>query len=139
MGIFEQADTDGSGKLDIGEFEQMLESKQVQAHFQTLGLHISDAWGMFRILDQDSSLTVNRNEFITGCVRLKINASKLDVEMVMAELTKMSGIWHKAIHRMQRQLDDVSDHILEMQDAKARSIGGLSEALAGVMKREDTL
>lgn len=83
--IFEAADTDKSGSLTQSEFELHLKSEKVRAHLDFMGIQINEAIGLFRILDVDNSNSVEIDEFLFGCMRLKGGASSIDLATLMYE------------------------------------------------------
>merc|ERR1712039_942976 len=97
---------------------------KVQAQLHTLGLHVSDAWGLFRVLDSDHTLAVDQKEFVQGCVRLKENASKLEIEILLAELGKMEKHWNKSMRILNVKMEEVSASMEKISMRNANK-GGL--------------
>merc|ERR1712232_1524800 len=62
--IFLEADTDRSGYMSWEEFKHLIEDKRVQAYFATLEIDVTQARGLFRLLDTDESDSVSYDEFI---------------------------------------------------------------------------
>lgn len=83
--LFLQIDESGDGNVTYKELEDHLDSDQVCAYFEELGLDPTDAWDLFKLLDKDGSTLINRHEFIEGCLRLKGNAKVIDVEKLQYE------------------------------------------------------
>merc|ERR1712060_810812 len=69
--IFEAADTDSTGMISQGEFENMLENEQLLAFFEHLEVDLAEATGLFDVLDDDLSGAISVKEFVDGCIRLK--------------------------------------------------------------------
>lgn len=62
--------------------ERHISDDKVQAYFESLGLDISDAWGLFKLLDVDESHQVELEEFVEGCLRLRGEAKAMDVAKI---------------------------------------------------------
>lgn len=88
--FFRDADIDRSGTLSWDEFKQYLGDPKVKAWFQTLELDVSQAHNLFELLDTDGSDQVTVDEFLKGCLRLKGQATTVDLNMVLMTCRKMS-------------------------------------------------
>ena len=66
-------------------FEEKLKSPAVQQYFQTLGLDVWDAWSFFKLLDQDAGGSVEVEEFLMGCLRLRGHATAIDVVKILQD------------------------------------------------------
>ena len=69
--VFKECDKDDSAHMDQEELEDLLNDQRVKAYFKTIGLHVTEARGLFRLLDLDNSNKAIKSEFIMGCARLK--------------------------------------------------------------------
>lgn len=96
--LFEEMDLDDTGTLSIEEFEKHLDDDRVVAYFNTLKLDVSDARTLFLLLDHDGSGSIDLDEFVSGCHRLKGESRSLDVAIVRYELA-----W------LRKQMQHVSD------------------------------
>merc|ERR1711870_43656 len=98
--FFHEADTDKSGMLSWEEFSEHLQDDKVKAYFQALELDVSQARGLFKLLDIDGNNQVGLNEFLDGCMRLKGQAKSIDVNMLLYEnrrlMRKIGEILDKA-------------------------------------------
>lgn len=56
-------------------------------YFQTLGLDVWDAWTFFKLLDKDNGGAVEVEEFLMGCLRLRGQASAMDVGRIINDQT----------------------------------------------------
>ena len=56
-------------------------------YFQTLGLDVWDAWSFFKLLDKDSGGAVEVEEFLMGCLRLRGQATAMDVGKIINDQT----------------------------------------------------
>merc|ERR1719330_2301087 len=81
--FFRAADTDNDGHLTWEEFEEHLTKPEVQAYFRSMDLNVTQAGRLFDLLDVDLSNKVTVNEFLEGCIRLKGQASSIDMNMLL--------------------------------------------------------
>eukprot|EP00434_Breviolum_minutum_P037942 symbB.v1.2.033645.t1/scaffold4209.1/size43054/6 len=91
--LFWQMDDDESGTLTAEEMQQLVKDPKMAAYFTALGFEPHDCVRLFTLLDTDSSGSVDIEEFLDGCLRLKGFARSIDVHFIMV-----------LIHRMQKQL-----------------------------------
>jgi len=83
--LFDEIDTDNTGEISEAALEELLASKRTQAYFQAVGVHVTKARGLFRLLDTDMSGTVSLEEFAIGCLRLRGDAKTVDLVTLMYE------------------------------------------------------
>jgi len=81
-------DADNSGNISRDELEKLLMSKETHAHLVLLGLDISEARGLFQLLDIDDDHEVSIDELVHGLIRLKGGAKGLDLATFMFENKK---------------------------------------------------
>merc|ERR1712032_611344 len=84
--VFEELDEDGSGVFNAEEFERRISDERVHAYFQSLKLDVSDAKGLFMLLDGDQSNEVSIDEFVEGCLRFQGEATNLDAKIMQCEV-----------------------------------------------------
>jgi len=95
--LFNDLDADKNGFIDIQEFEEALAKEDIQAFFRMVHLRLDDAWELFRLCDRDHSNTVNRDEFVFGCLKLSGNAKHMDLAIVMEDMRKSLSLIHRSI------------------------------------------
>mmetsp|Transcript_65243 Transcript_65243/g.180970 ORF Transcript_65243/g.180970 Transcript_65243/m.180970 type:complete len:571 (+) Transcript_65243:59-1771(+) len=83
--LFETLDPTNSGRITPSTFEESLNDRQVQAYFHSLEITVDDAWNLFRLLDDNESNSIDLEEFVTGCLRLRGSARSIDIHMLMYE------------------------------------------------------
>merc|ERR1712048_637120 len=68
--LFNLADSDGSGTMDVGELEEFVGSKSVRIRLQMMGLDVQAdlASRLFKVLDQDHTGELDIHEFAEGCL-----------------------------------------------------------------------
>mmetsp|Transcript_84379 Transcript_84379/g.149013 ORF Transcript_84379/g.149013 Transcript_84379/m.149013 type:complete len:198 (-) Transcript_84379:105-698(-) len=77
--VFNEADTDSSGRITWEQFQNYLEREDVQAYFATLQIDMMETRELFRLLDTANAGSVTIDEFIFGCLRVKGLAKSLDL------------------------------------------------------------
>merc|ERR1712032_457560 len=87
--IFACADTDENGNVTWEEFEQQLANPAMMTYFKTIDLDISEARGLFKLLDFDDSGSINAEEFIMGTLRMRGTARAIDLATLMYETKRM--------------------------------------------------
>merc|ERR1719251_316315 len=97
--FFLEADVDNSGTLCWEEFERHMKNKKVMAFFQTLQIDVSQAHMLFELLDTDGSDQVTTEEFLEGCTRLRGQATKTEMSMLMLGLHKLQDQILRLIRR----------------------------------------
>jgi len=88
--IFARSDADGSGQMTESELAKLMEQDDFKEQMECLGIHPTEAHGLFRLLDDDCSGSVSIEEFLSGCVRLKGSAKAVDMITLLFETNKMS-------------------------------------------------
>lgn len=83
--LFKDIDADSSQYITYTEFEHHLKDEKVQAYFASLELDTSDAWELFKLLDQNETHVIDVEEFVLGCLRLKGNARAIDIAKMTYE------------------------------------------------------
>jgi len=84
--VFEEMDQDQTDAISLEEFEKHLNDDRVVAYFNTLKLNVTDARTLFLLLDHDRSGSVEIDEFLDGCTRLKGESKALDMAVMRFEL-----------------------------------------------------
>merc|ERR1711976_798173 len=92
--FFAEADKDGDGTLDRGEFDQMIADPKISTWLTVLGLELFEVTGLFNILD-DGDGRISYDEFVGGCLRLKGSARAIDSVLIMHEQHKIQMRWKK--------------------------------------------
>ncbi|CAE7808134.1 Cacna1h, partial [Symbiodinium sp. CCMP2592] len=69
-GLFSQLGTENTGVITFANFNEKINTPQVRAYFELLGLDVW-AWSFFKLLDLDDSGDVAVEEFLMGCLRTR--------------------------------------------------------------------
>lgn len=114
--IFNTCDEDGSGSIDQGEFEQMVDTPEVRNTLLRLGIEAEQAKDLFSLLDDDESGTIGIGEFVSGCLRMKGGAKSVDIVTLIFTTSKMMKRLDKTTH----MVHEVSNHVRLMQGLAAQ-------------------
>jgi len=113
--LFNEIDVDRSGSLSLKELKRNLSDPRVKAYFSVLQMDITEAEGLFQLLDKDESGEVSIEEFIVSCMRLKGSARSIDLATMLMEHKRMysmiksyMGSMDASLTRIQASIDDTS-------------------------------
>jgi hypothetical protein len=102
--MFVAGDADGSGQMNIEEFETHLDDPDMQLYLRAIGLIPDEAAELFYLLDKDGSGQISMEEFVHGCIRLRGNAKAVDFAVFEQQFEKLSI-------RLRRHMDLVEAHL----------------------------
>jgi len=117
------ADSEGSG-ITLAMFEEKINSPEVREYFSAMGLDIWDAWTFFKLLDVDGGGEIEVEEFLMGCLRLRGQASAMDIQRIIHEqnwLIRSQGKFHTY---MEGQVKDLKDTLASLQRLQAQTQSG---------------
>jgi len=138
--LFMRTDADLSGVISWSEFQSNLDQPEMKFFFRSIDLDLSEARGLFRLLDVDESGEIDAEEFVMGCLRLRGNARSIDLVTIMNESRRSAHRWMKHAVYVERVLNTLmeaqavaTEHLQEMSpalmmsnsdaDAKQRAVG----------------
>lgn len=82
---FVSADQDGDGKVSLEELETFLDSPERRAMLSIMAIDVTEARGLFELLDAESAGCVDVNTFVDAIMRLKGSAKGCDTAMLLYE------------------------------------------------------
>jgi len=106
--FFSRIDSDGSGVITLVELEKLLSDEMMRAHLVALEIDVQDAWELFRLIDTDKSGSIELDEFIEGCERLKGTAKGIDMASLRTELKCLSRLLVRFMKSCEEQLESLS-------------------------------
>jgi len=101
--VLQEADKDASGTVSWDEFQKYLNHHRMMKFFRAIELDVTEARGLYKLLDVDESDEVPIDEFVTGCFRLKGNAKSLDLASLMHENKKVMQVLMKFMSYTEEQ------------------------------------
>lgn len=87
--LFREIDCDQTGKITLEELKDIMNRKDVNAIFATVGLEVSNATSFFKLLDVDDSNSLEVDEFVVGCLKIRGMAKAVDLQTLMFENKRM--------------------------------------------------
>lgn len=105
--VFRLVDDDNSEEISKQEFYRHMQSGGMDSYLQAVELPRSAAATLFEILDNDKSNSINVNEFVEGCLRLRGLPRAADVAQLLMEFRKNSQRqkdWFTALTRILEKL-----------------------------------
>ena len=83
--LFSQFASQEHGGITYAMFQEKINTPAVREYFTTLGLDVWDAWSFFKLLDADAGGSVEIEEFLMGCLRLRGQATAIDVGKILQD------------------------------------------------------
>lgn len=87
--IFEEADEDGNGCMDISEFTRIMNRPDVKHKCKSLQLPVEYPERLFEIIDEDDSGEITIIEFIEGAMMLKEAPSNVDMRTALMQIQQL--------------------------------------------------
>lgn len=110
--IFEDADTDKSGRLDQEELKASFCDGRVRDRLRLLRIPFKDLEMLFGILDDEQARQVNTNKFFRGVQRLRGQAAACHLQQMNVDLGRRL-VW---CDQHQQEVNDLNDHLAELVD-----------------------
>eukprot|EP00415_Alexandrium_ostenfeldii_P000520 UN0520 len=105
--LFREIDRDNSGTLTFKELKSNLSDERVKAYFAFLQLDVTEAAGLFELLDRDESGDVSIEEFIMTCMQLKGTARSVDVATMLFQSKRLYSTITKFMATIDKGLKDI--------------------------------
>jgi len=106
--LFQQADKDQSGSVTWEEFRGCLGSDEMKMYFEALDLDVGEAQNLFNLLDISGTGSVQFEDFVNGCFRLRGGAKALDLATFMDAFHR----WHKKWEPFAKRMDFRLKHLV---------------------------
>jgi len=99
--LFRVLDLNRSGIISWNELEEHLDNPKLRTFFKDIDVDISEAKGLFDLLDRDGSGSIDADEFLSGCLRLRGPAKAVDLQLVMLEVAEQRRIFQRLIYALE--------------------------------------
>eukprot|EP00931_Biecheleriopsis_adriatica_P011565 TRINITY_DN112646_c0_g1_i1.p1 TRINITY_DN112646_c0_g1~~TRINITY_DN112646_c0_g1_i1.p1 ORF type:complete len:675 (+),score=134.36 TRINITY_DN112646_c0_g1_i1:117-2141(+) len=86
--LFKSLDRDDSGAITMNEIKEHMGSPAVQEFFRTIDVDVSEAEVLFEILDISGDGEIDKEEFISGCLRLQGVARAIDLVLMTVDIRR---------------------------------------------------
>jgi len=87
--VFKHANGGSVTHLTWTDFQEQLGKTHVRDCLKAIDINPCEARGLFTLLDLDNSGTIDAEEFLSGCLRIRGPAKALELVLVLKELTSM--------------------------------------------------
>jgi len=104
--VFEEADTNGDGILDLSEFRAILEKPDVAEIVKGLELPIAQPDRLFEAIDQEENGNITIAQFIDGALKLKEAPSPLEMRV---SAMQVRSLWLK-MGKLEQMMAILLDH-----------------------------
>mmetsp|Transcript_43643 Transcript_43643/g.98469 ORF Transcript_43643/g.98469 Transcript_43643/m.98469 type:complete len:729 (+) Transcript_43643:140-2326(+) len=105
--FFKEIDRDGSGQITLHELDLCCQDERSLAYLWSLGINSNDVWTLFKLLDDDGSGTVDREEFIEGCMKLKGEAKAVHMAKLGYDVQKLTTSLADFMGYVEETLEDL--------------------------------
>jgi len=89
---------DDAAEITWAEFSEKMNSNAMQDYFRAIDVNPAEARSLFDLLDVDGSGSVDADEIVNGCLRLRGPAKSLDISLLL-----------RVVERMDRHLSRLSE------------------------------
>jgi len=88
--LFSMTDKEKTGRITWAVFQRAIDQPAMQEFFQSIEVDVSEAEGVFHLLDVDQSGTIELEEFLNGCLGLHGPAKAIDLATLMYDTRELS-------------------------------------------------
>merc|ERR1712194_433196 len=95
---------ENTGQITWEDFEEKLASDDMQEYFKAINVDVSEAKGFFQLLDVDGGGSLDPEEVVSGCLRLRGQAKAIELSLLMQENRRIG----EKMYEMERHLSAIS-------------------------------
>merc|ERR1719510_347286 len=106
-GPFGEMDISETTEITMNEVEQVLMQPYTHAYLQSLGICVTDAWTLLKLVDKDRSGTIDLDEFIHGCMALKGEAKAVHIATLAYDQCNLMEALDGFMSDVSQQLDQL--------------------------------
>merc|ERR1712019_52205 len=103
--VLRSIDKDNSGSISKHELVEHLASSEFYAYLKTLDVTVSDAQGVFKLLDVKGTGEVDIDEFVLSLMRFQGGARAVDVATLLYEGKRNEARWNAYMDYIEEQFD----------------------------------
>merc|ERR1712187_500410 len=103
--VLKSIDVDNTGTISKRELAEHLTSDEIDAYLKTLDVTVSDAQGVFKLLDVEGTGEVNIDEFVLSLMRFQGSARAVDVATLLYEGKRNEARWNAYMDYIEEQFD----------------------------------
>merc|ERR1712004_167588 len=105
--LFSEIDFSDSESITMHEVEQVLMKPHTHAYLQSLGICVTDAWTLLKLIDKDRSGTVDLEEFIHGCMSLQGEAKAVHIATLAYDQRELIEALDGFMREVSQQLEQL--------------------------------
>eukprot|EP00443_Scrippsiella_acuminata_P101835 CAMPEP_0115603630 /NCGR_PEP_ID=MMETSP0272-20121206/16523_1 /TAXON_ID=71861 /ORGANISM="Scrippsiella trochoidea, Strain CCMP3099" /LENGTH=487 /DNA_ID=CAMNT_0003039151 /DNA_START=174 /DNA_END=1634 /DNA_ORIENTATION=+ len=105
---FHSLDLDESGMITWNEIEAQMNTTEFQEYFKAIDVDVSEAQGLFKLLDLNDSGEISSEDFLNGCIRIRGPARALETMLLLRETSRMAERQRVQAHYLEGLLDAAS-------------------------------
>mmetsp|Transcript_17201 Transcript_17201/g.31705 ORF Transcript_17201/g.31705 Transcript_17201/m.31705 type:complete len:615 (+) Transcript_17201:3-1847(+) len=120
MQMFQEADADGTGMLGVEKFMRMCTEADFINYIRSIEVDPDEAMALFHLLDLDGSNSIEYEEFVRGCLRLRGSAKAIDVLSLLHGVKAISNNLNDYMEDMGACLEEVISRLEEKDCADDR-------------------
>merc|ERR1712019_218715 len=109
--VLRSIDKDDSGSISKKELMEHLSSPTFYGYLKTLEVTVSDAQGVFKLLDVNGTDEVNIDEFVLSLMRFQGSARAVDVATLLYEGKRNEARWNAYMDYIEEQFDVVKKRL----------------------------
>lgn len=114
--LFVTSDENRTGFITWEEFERQLRNPQMEAYFKVLDLDLSEAQGLFYLLDVHNSGEISSEEFVNGCLGLRGTAKALDMKTLMFNSKRMFQLLVESTQRIEDSIESFTSALERFEE-----------------------
>merc|ERR1719510_537153 len=115
-GPFGEMDISETTEITMNEVEQVLMQPYTHAYLQSLGICVTDAWTLLKLIDKDKSGSVDLEEFIHGCMALQGEAKAVHIATLVYDQQELMV----ALDGFMREVSQHLEQLLHSQGLQPR-------------------
>lgn len=105
--LFFRNQEDKAAEISWEEFSQKMDTDDMQEYFKAINVDPSEAKNLFKLLDVDRSGSINAEELVSGCLRLRGQAKALELSLLMYQTNQMHSNLRSVTKKMDALLANV--------------------------------
>merc|ERR1712113_1188963 len=106
-------------EVTFEEFKEKLDTPQMKEYFKAVRIDPSEAAGIFKLLDMDNNGHLDRQEIVSGCLRLRGTAQALELSLLVYQITQMYNDMVENQRLIQEPLLQIVTALVDDLDADA--------------------
>jgi Ca2+-binding EF-hand superfamily protein len=114
-------DDDESGRITIDELELIAEDDLMKAYFHALQIDLSDAYTLFKLIDDSNDGAIKLDDFLRGCEKLRGNATSMELAEMSYDMRRLSNQVTAVLRSLEKHGRSETDVLLKPSLEKLQS------------------